>query len=264
METVNVKGIRLSARFRASGPGGLVFIHGLGAAKDSFDRAFEERTLRGFSLFSLDLPGCGASESPEDFSYSMEDQADLVEEAVAGLGLESIILVGHSMGGVIGLILAERAGPPGVRAFFNLEGNLSGDDCMFSMNIASLTEEEFVGRGFGGFRDDLRHTVQKSPSPGLMNYLENIERASPRALWRSSASLVEESLEGDLGERFAGLDIDKYYVFGERSRLGSTERFLDSRLIPQFTVPESGHFMMDDNPEGFYRMLGAGLSGIAL
>ena len=35
----------------------------------------------------------------------------------------------------------------------------------------------------------------------------------------------------------------------------STRTFLDAHNIPYFIVPESDHFMMDDQPSLFYRML---------
>lgn len=250
----------LAYRLKQDGPESFVFIHGLGASKNSFDRCFHMEEFRDYTLASLDLPGCGESGRPEDFSYTMKDQADLVLKWIRGLNLARIILVGHSMGGVICLYVAEALDTQ-VGAFFNLEGNLSLEDCMFSGKVASLTQENFESKGFEQFKANLKGVLQKTPSPGLENYYENISRGHPGALFLSSASLVKESCEGNLKERFLRLPVKKWYVFGERSVNLATRDFLDKHNIPYFIVPESGHFMMDDQPSLFYKMLFDALEG---
>lgn len=245
---------RLAYRLNQDGPESFVFIHGLGASKNSFDRCFEMEVFSGYTVAALDLPGCGESSRPDDFSYSMKDQADLVLKWIKDLALARMILVGHSMGGVICLHLAEALGAQ-AKAFFNLEGNLGSENCIFSGKVAATSWQEFEGKRFEEFKDTLRKTVQETPSPGLENYYQNISRVYPHALYLSSVSLVKESCQGNLKERFLALPVKKWYVFGENSMNRSSRSFLDANNIPYFIVPESGHFMMDDRPSLFYRML---------
>jgi len=246
-------------KLRRSGPESIVFIPGLGASKSSFERCFELASFRDYTLTAVDLPGSSESSSLDDFSYTMEDQADLVLKWIKGLGLDRIILVGHSMGGIIGLYLAEALGKR-VKTFFNLEGNLSCEDCFFSHKITSVPQAVFEDQGIWQFKRSLREALQKDPSPDLEKYYANISKASPRALYLSSVSLVKESCqEGNLKERFLSLPLQKWYVFGEKSLNRSTKTFLDTNNIPYFIVPKSGHFMMDDQPNLFYEMLSEAL-----
>ncbi|MBW1741375.1 MAG: alpha/beta hydrolase [Deltaproteobacteria bacterium] len=245
---------KLAYRLKRGGPDSFVFIHGLGASKNSFDRCFGMRAFSGYTLAAIDLPGCGGSSQPDDFSYSMKDQADLVLTWIRDLALDRMILVGHSMGGVICLYLAEALGAQ-VKAFFNLEGNLHCEDCTFSGKVASGSWEDFESKGFEEFKSALRKAVQKKSSPGLKNYYQNISKAYPRALYLSSVSLVKESYQGNLKQRFLDVPVKKWYVFGEKSMNQPTRSFLDANKIPYFIVPESGHFMMDDQPGLFYKML---------
>jgi len=246
--------VRLAYLLQRGGPETIVYIHGLGASKNSFEPCFKLAPFNVYTLAAIDLPGCGESPRIDSFSYSIRDQANLVVTWIEELGFTSLILVGHSMGGVIGLYVAEALGPQ-VKEFFNLEGNLRGRDCVFSGKIASLSMEAFETRGLRQFKQTLRELIKKDPSPGLKTYYENISRSSPRALYLSAVSLVKESREGNLKRRFLNIPTKKWYVFGEASVNLYTRKFLDYHRIPYFIVPDSGHFMMDDQPYLFYKML---------
>jgi hypothetical protein len=97
--------------------------------------------------------------------------------------------------------------------------------------------------------------VREEASIGLSNYCQNVLNTDARSYYLSSVSLVRESCEGKLRERFASLAMRKWYVFGDRSMNPDTKAFLDEQGIPYLIVPESGHFMMDDQPSLFYSML---------
>jgi len=254
MSVTTIDGNRLAYHVKHGGAESFVFVHGLGCSKDSFDRCFEMEAFNGHAVAAIDLPGCGESQGRRDFSYTMKDQADLVLHWISHLSLRNIILVGHSMGGVICQYLAEALGTE-ARGFFNLEGNLGRNDCTFSARVAAYTQEEFEARGFEKFKGELKKEVAEEASMGLNHYYQNVLKADPRSYYLSAVSLVEESLEGNLKERFAGLPMHKWYVFGERSVDFVTRHFLEAYQIPYFIVPEGGHFMMDDQPAVFYAML---------
>ncbi len=255
MEAARVMGQKIAYRHRPRGPEAVVFIHGLGASMNSFYPAFEMEEFSEYTLAALDLPGCGSSGRPHDFSYTMKDQAELVLAWIKGLSLGAVTVVAHSMGGVIGLYVAESLSVEEVRAFINLEGNLGYDDCTFSGRIAAYTLEEFLGHGYEEFKRDLEERLERDAAYSLKNYYENILRVHPPALYLSSVSLVAESRRGDLMARFSALAQKSCYVFGENSLIPASKSFLEAAGIPYLVVPESGHFMMDDQPGLFYRML---------
>jgi pimeloyl-ACP methyl ester carboxylesterase len=255
----SVEGQELSY-LKKEGLESFLFVHGLGASKNSFDPCVTMKAFRDYGVVSIDLPGCGQSVPMDDFSYTMEDQANLVHSWMAPHKFTDVILVGHSMGGVICLYLAEALGGQ-VKAFFNLEGNLGFEDCTYSRKIASTSWERFEQHGFDEFTRSLRKTLRRDPLPGLKNYYKNVSQADPRAVYLSSVSLVQESRYGNLKDRFLALQTKKWYVFGERTMNPSTKSLLDEKKISYFIVPESGHFMMDDRPDLFYRMLFEALGG---
>lgn len=60
-------------------------------------------------MLAVDLRGFGGSEKPAP-SYSMEDQAAFVAEALKRLGVHGATVVGQSLGGTVGTALTEIPG----------------------------------------------------------------------------------------------------------------------------------------------------------
>lgn len=97
-------GTRLYCEERGSGSPPLVLIHGW-----TCDHTFLEPQARHFEkrhrVVSLDLRGHGRSDKPEQV-YRMSGLADDVAWTCARLGIEKPVLIGHSMGGLISLVVA--------------------------------------------------------------------------------------------------------------------------------------------------------------
>ena len=86
---------------------GLVFIHGLGSFGRCFRHAGQHPGLRGRAILIPDLPGFGGNPAPEAFSFTMQAQAGWLADLCRDAGLRRIAIVGHSMGGAVGILLAE-------------------------------------------------------------------------------------------------------------------------------------------------------------
>ena len=85
----------------------MLFLHGFGASSYSWNRIAPALSQTNRVLL-LDLKGHGASPKPLDTAYSLHDQADLVVEFIKLHNLNDLILVGHSMGGGVALLVALR------------------------------------------------------------------------------------------------------------------------------------------------------------
>jgi pimeloyl-ACP methyl ester carboxylesterase len=96
----------------ADGPAGaptLVFTHGWGMDASLWVDA-RRRLADRYRLIFWDLPGLGRSEGPTDGRYSMDRFAAALAEVVALAGPRPVILVGHSIGGMIIQTLARNQG----------------------------------------------------------------------------------------------------------------------------------------------------------
>jgi pimeloyl-ACP methyl ester carboxylesterase len=79
-------------------------IHGFGANSATWKR-LAPYLADDCELILVDLKGFGASPKPRDGKYSLEDQVELLAEFVAGQQLDRIVIMGHSLGGGIAVLL---------------------------------------------------------------------------------------------------------------------------------------------------------------
>src|SRR5262245_45495839 len=98
----------VAARVRRAAPDApaLLFVHGLGGDRTFWDEAWSCSGLEAYTLVAVDLPGFGGSPPvrPFTFDVAVERLAQLVDALAA-----PVVAVGHSMGGTVVALLAERA-----------------------------------------------------------------------------------------------------------------------------------------------------------
>jgi pimeloyl-ACP methyl ester carboxylesterase len=85
----------------------LVLLHGFPTASWDWNRLWP-MLAQHHQVFTLDMLGFGFSDKPPLYDYSIEDQADLFEGWIAGLGLKSVSLFAHDYGGSVAQELLAR------------------------------------------------------------------------------------------------------------------------------------------------------------
>ena len=104
---VTVNGLQLHYLDHAGVKGPLVFLHGLSANAHSFDELIESGVAPRFRALALDLRGRGRSDKPES-GYTLDDHARDVVDWLDALGLQEVLLVGHSYGAFLAAFIAWR------------------------------------------------------------------------------------------------------------------------------------------------------------
>lgn len=103
---VTVDGVRLHYMEAGEGPP-VVLLHGnVSALGDSLASGLFDRLARNHRVIAFDRPGMGHSDRPRDRAWTPEDQADLLAEAFAVLGIENAVVAGHSYATLVALALA--------------------------------------------------------------------------------------------------------------------------------------------------------------
>ena len=241
------QGIKLSYSLHQGDlPDTIVLLHGLGADKETFKDITNYAELAEYNILAMDHVGHGDSSSPEDFSYTMKDMANHVKTLVdekAPTG--KIVLILHSMGGAIGIFLAELLGDR-VRGIIFAEGNLDFDDCFFSNYIITRHSlDEWVKGKFD------RILEKYKANPEMAEYSKAFEKAGALTLYRASEDLVKVSKADVLLDKLVALGVPVVGVYGEENngKYPSEARFREH--FPVVFTP-GGHNMMTDDPDTFY------------
>lgn len=248
-------------RVRPARPKGtLLYIHGLGESGICFDTLVARPELREWEHLVPDLPGYGRS-LWKSRPQGVEDLAEWVTRFFPSQGVEKPVLLGHSMGGVIGQLVAENA-PELLRGFVNVEGNLTLEDCSFSGPSAACSLDEFLESGFDQLRDKVYREGELHPP--MKGYYASLRFADPVQFHLNSRDLVQVSRRGDLARRFARLEIPRLYFAGLDGGIGPTSRrLLQGEGAPWVGVQGGGHWPYLQQQDSVVSHLAQYLAGLA-
>jgi pimeloyl-ACP methyl ester carboxylesterase len=228
---------------RADGRGPrVVWIHGLGESSVSFEPVIAK--LPGYRHVLVDLPGYGRSPWPDAARSLDEIAAQLVRWLDDD---QPATIIGHSMGGVLCTMIAERTA---VRGVVNIDGNLTRGDCTFSALASAYTLEDFVARGF----NELRATcyADGATRPALRTYHAAMCFASPHMFHRHALELVELSSGGTLAPRLAALHAPTLFVAGVPDGVCIESRAqLDQHGVRWLGLEPAGHWVYLDQLDRF-------------
>lgn len=106
-QTIDINGVRLN--YDVTGPEGappVILMHGWGCDHTTV-RSIAAILESKYRVYNLDLPGHGRSTEPPTV-WGVEDFTQLVEEFARRLNLTDPVLMGHSFGGRISILMASR------------------------------------------------------------------------------------------------------------------------------------------------------------
>lgn len=246
--------------------------HGGGQTRHSWGGTARELAGRGFHALALDLRGHGDSEADPERRYAYEDHVADLEAATAALGIERLVLVGHSLGGRASMLFAGRhpermaglvivdAGPeldPRGISRIRLDVQKSAD--------ASFDSPEAYERALAhAYPAATPEALRRLARHGLRRRADGrFERKTDPGFHTGRAGLSESQLEAaereatrQLWEALGRVPCPTLVVRGAASDVLSpdcADRMADEVLArgSLAVVPRASHSVMIDNPEGF-------------
>ncbi len=238
------------ADIRPAGQDVVLLLHGLSSTKESFAGITDSPALAHLTTCAIDLPGHGRTRPLSSGAHTLEAYAELVTRVVERLAPTRLHVVGHGLGGAVGLIAAQGAQNP--VTFTSVEGNLVGEDAgLVSRQIADLELEDFAVNEFDRFVESLR----TAPEADLRAWGEWTATCTPAAVHESSRSLVEWSDSGKLLGWYREMNRAAYLYGALGDRATHLVPLLDESTT--LAIPDSGHFPMVDNPHALWSALAA-------
>jgi pimeloyl-ACP methyl ester carboxylesterase len=221
----------------------VLFLHGFGSTKEDYADFAHIPKLAAGGFIAFDAPGFGRSMSSDLSRVSIEFLVDVADAVLKRLAIEEFHVVGHSMGGLTALMLAQRA-PDRVLSFVNIEGNLTLEDCFLSRQIfdnptddPAVFLEEFVARTHPG--------LEFSSALYASNVRSKVRPGVVRSVFESMVDLSEN---GDLLARFTALALPRLFMYGAQNAGLSYIPLLREQGVEVAEIPFSGHWPMYSNP----------------
>ncbi len=243
----------------------IVFIHGFGGSTFSWRHNVPFFADQGYRVVSLDMKGFGLSHRDFTSDYSHPAQADLLVEVLATLGVYQAYLVGHSMGTSVMLHFAhlypERIlGLISVDGAVNLDGGAVFPAALLNFGPVRRAGEVFLTRyatkeRVGQILESAYYQdiVTAEVVDGYYNRLVSGQWA------QSLLAMTRDMSENTITFTLEDLEFPTLVLWGEndtwikRTNIG---RWIDEIPSAEFhVIPETGHMLMEENPELFNNMV---------
>jgi len=248
-EVASFDGVPIAYTVAGDGAGALLFIHGW-----SGDRHYWTAQIDAFAgeqrVVAVDLAGHGDS-GRDRADWTVGSLARDVRAVIESLDLGSVVLIGHSMGGVVALEVARRmpervVGVIGVDSFHDVEHRAAGTR---SELLAGL-RQDFPGR----CRAYVEAMFLEDADPELVREVSADMCESPPDV---AIALLERLPEYDLTGALSEVRVPVRAINGS---LGPTHIEIVREYDPDFdafVLPGTGHFPMLERPDEFNRLLRA-------
>ncbi|MBO9593386.1 MAG: alpha/beta hydrolase [Niabella sp.] len=227
----------------------VVLLHGFGEDSTVWENQVEY-LRHNYQVIVPDIPGSGQSELISD--VSMESIAEVITRILEAEELESVVLIGHSMGGYAALAFAEQY--PHLLDGFGL----------FHSTAAADTEEKKETRRKGiafiekhGANEFLKTTIPnlfsahtKETNPELIGrFTDRLPVFSKPALKSYYEAMIKRPERIDL---FSKTDLPVLFIIGEQDAVISFEDVLKQASMPRVSyihvLHQSGHMGMLEEP----------------
>ena len=262
---VEVGGSRIRYITAGEGPP-LVLLHTLRTQLDMFQRVVPELSRR-WRVYALDYPGHGYSDIPR-VEYTVEFFVGAVAGFLERLEIKDAVIVGESIGGTIGLLLAARANPR-VRRVIAINpydydagrglrrGSLLANIIMGLNDVPVLGATVMRLRQFPIEKRILQGGVKGKQSipPGLLKELYRV--GGRRGHYRAFMSLIQHWPEWEKARaEYGNIRRPVLLLYGDSDWSRPEEREATTRAIPgaqMQTVKDAGHFLSLEAPAELVR-----------
>jgi 2-succinyl-6-hydroxy-2,4-cyclohexadiene-1-carboxylate synthase len=267
VRTVAAGDVSLEVADAGSGDRHLLLVHGFTGAKEDFTEVVDHLAGLGWHVVAPDLRGHGGSDHPavED-AYDLELFADDLWALADALGWRRLVLLGHSMGGMVAQVAALRH-PERVEALVLMDtscGPPEGlDASLLDLGVAVVREHGMATLY------ELQNERQKddplaTPAslrllderPGWEDFGRRKFLDSAPEMWAAMAPKMVS--QADRVDALATLPMPVLVIVGEQDRpfLGPSQRMAkaipDARLV---VIPDAGHSPQFENPDAWWAAL---------
>ncbi len=226
----------------------IVLMHGWGCNHTTLQSIEKIVSTPSTRVINIDFPGFGGSEEPDDV-WGAYQYADLTEKLLDKLGVKNPVLLGHSFGGRVGIIIASRSkvrkliltDAAGVKPRHSLKWYIK----VYSYKFVKRLYPLIYGK---------QRALAKVEAARAKRGSSDYNNASPRM-----RSILSRCVNEDLKDRMPLIKAPTLLIWGEEDTATPlSDAKIMERLIPDaglVSFPGCGHYSFLDNPFGFQAVL---------
>jgi pimeloyl-ACP methyl ester carboxylesterase len=238
-------GVHIEYRIYGKGEPAVVLVHGWACNENYWNAQLAPLKAAHYTVVLVDLAGHGASGKNRS-DWSMANYGEDVASVVRQLPHRQIVLVGHSMGGLVALEATRRIGDRVI--------GIIAVDALKSIGEPPLPQKQIETR-VNAFRRDFIGETRQFVTASLFPKGANLQFVNKVAYDMSLASpaVAVASMQALLSTDLAPIVADIHVpVMAINSDLEPTDLARIRKSLPDFSaqvIPHSSHFlMMDDAP----------------
>lgn len=244
----------------------LLCLHGLGDSGLAFRGAFESPLADKVNLLAPDLCGFGRSSAAADYSMAAHARrlSALLAFAHDSLGLDEgpVFILGHSMGGIPAVLMAEEDQGRTIQKLVLVETPITQHGLFVSSKARAASERgEFEAWFEHEFLRDVILGQYLRQYPYCGHYYASLQFCRREAFLAGALEIqsLTRALPGEgtslLGDKYARLAIPRIYCYGEQGLAFEVKRFLRDKNLRSKGFETDCHFVMQARPERFYAFL---------
>lgn len=253
LSAATVDGLKIHSSVTGKGPRTVILVHGWTCDETTWTEQVPA-LAKQYRVVTLDLPGHGKSDSPQESKFSMDLFARAVEAVRAEVKADRVVLVGHSMGTPV-VVQYARLYPRHTAALVFVDGVTLGAANPNGKAPAAAANPGARMAGPEGRKNReamIRGMFSASTTPEMQTKILNMMLGAPEAtaVGAMNATFDPASIHDDV------IKLPVLGVYAGRSAMASRAS-LEARFpnLEYTQIPGTGHFLMLEKPEEFNRLL---------
>lgn len=249
MKTEEIEGVKIKYSETGSSDGlPIILMHGWGCNHYTLESIHNIVATDKTRVINIDFPGFGESDEPSGI-WGAYEYADFIEKFLDRIGVVNPILLGHSFGGRVGIILASRrkvrklilTDAAGVKPKHSLKWYYK----VYSFKLIKKLYYLIFGK---------EKAEQKIEAARKKKGSSDYNNASPKM-----RAILSKCVNEDLKDRMPLIKAPTLLIWGENDTATPlSDAKIMERLIPDaglVSFPGCGHYSFLDNPFGFKTVL---------
>ncbi len=227
----------------------LVFLHGWGMTPRVYARAVTPLTRAGIRVVAPALPGFGGSDGPPLRRLNLDEYADRVATFLDAIGLDKpAFVMGHSLGGGIGIRLASRH--PALVRSLTLVNSIGGAPG----GRGGMVERPWLGWAIGALGEVHPRALTPRMVYGVVrDVVPNLARRPVTAALTAYVALTADL--ADDARRLVDDGLPVLFVWGDSDRLITPGAFAEIENVMPPEVVAGRHGWLLTEPDSFATLL---------